>query len=223
MRSGPALLAMAMALCAVLGAQGKADQDLPSVLLIGDTSWNNHFQFTQKALKGKAQVVRAPLGHLSTGAAVARMDELLQARRWDVVCCNFGLSDLMYRDPRTERVRAMAPKAGGVRVTPPDVYGQNLDKLVARLRQSTGRLLWLTTMPLSPRQRSGAVVAADIARYNEVASAQMKRSRVEVVDVHAQIVAELDKAENRRARERMHGQLFKQDLSGPLVARILRK
>ena len=218
-----ALPSIWLVLATLLPAQGDADGALKSVLLIGDVSWNSHFQNVQKALKGEAELVRAPLGHLSSGAALARVDELLQGRRWDVICCNVGLSDLMYRDHRTKRIRAMAPGAGGVQVTSLESYGENLAKLVARLRRSSGRLLWLTTRPLNPRQRSGAIVAADIARYNEVASSQMTRLGAEVVDVHAQIEAELSKAEDRRARERLHGQLFKKDLSGPLVARISRQ
>lgn len=207
-------------LVASLTAQDQPKTELLRVLLIGDVSWNNHFQNAQKALKTKAMVVRSPLGYLSTGASLTRIDELLQDQRWDLVCINFGLSDLMYRDPRSKRVRAMSPRAGGVQVTHVDDYSKNLGKLVARLRKSSSRVLWLTTMPLHPRQRTSAIVASDIPIFNAAASVIMSKMNVEVVDVHAQIKLALSVAKNQRARERLHHDLFKKDLSAQLVTQI---
>lgn len=211
------------ALVASLTAQDQPKTELLRVLLIGDVSWNNHFQNAQKALKDKATVVRSPLGYLSTGAALIRADELLQTKRWDLVCINFGLSDMMHRDPRSKRVRAMSPRAGGVQVTHVDDYSKNLGKLVTRLRKSSSRVLWLTTMPLHPRQRTSAIVASDIPVFNGAASVIMNNLNVEVVDVHAQIRLALSVAKNQRARERLHHDLFKKDLSAQLVARIASK
>ena len=145
-----------VAFVASVPGQEQPKSETPRVLLIGDVSWNNHFQNAQKALKTKATVVRSPLGYLSTGASLTRIDELLQDQRWDLVCINFGLSDLMYRDPRSKRVRAMSPRAGGVQITRVEDYSKNLANLVARLRKSSSRVLWLTTMPLQPRQRTSA-------------------------------------------------------------------
>ena len=193
----------------------------PAVLLIGDVSLNNHFQNAQKALKDEAEVTRSPLGHLSTGAALARIDEVLQGRRWDLICVNFGLNDLMCHDPRSAQVRAMSPAAGGVPVTPLAKYGDNLERLVDRLHQSTHRILWLTTMPLNPRQRSGAISAADVAPYNAVASQRMAALGVEVVDLHAQVTDALQDAKHERERNHQHHLLFKKDLSKPLVDAVL--
>ena len=212
-----------VAFVASVPGQEQPKSETPRVLLIGDVSWNNHFQNAQKALKTKATVVRSPLGYLSTGASLTRIDELLQDQRWDLVCINFGLSDLMYRDPRSKRVRAMSPRAGGVQITRVEDYSKNLANLVARLRKSSSRVLWLTTMPLQPRQRTSAIVTSDIPIFNAAASVIMTKMNVEVVDVHAQITLALSVAKNQRARDRLHHDLFKKDLSAQLVTRIASK
>lgn len=219
-----AVAAVAAALLAALApSQAKPAPDGPTkkrVLLLGDVSLNNHFQHAQKALKDQAEVVRSPLGHLSTGAALRRMDEVLQGQRWDVVCVNFGINDLMHRDPRSAQLRVMSPAAGGARVTPLKRYAANLSELVEALHGRAARVLWLTTMPLQPRQRSTAVLAADIPRYNAAAGVCMKDAGVEVVDLHGQITEALRGAENERARNHQHHLLFKKDLSAPLVEAI---
>lgn len=193
---------------------------LPRVLLIGDISLNNHFNNAQKALNGKAVVVRSSLGHLPSGAALKRIGELLTKQKWDVICFNFGLSDLMHKDPKSKRIRAMSPRAGGVPVTVPKVYTANLERLVAHFKKASGKVIWIPTLPLHPRQRSGAIDAAAIATYNAMALATMRESSVAVLDLHDQIVSKLSKAKNHRAKERLHHQLFKGDLSAPLVAII---
>lgn len=216
------LRALAVALLAGIAfAQDAKQPRLPQVLLFGDISLNNHYQNTQKALKGKAVVVRSPLGHLGTGAALTRIDEVLQQQQWDVICINFGINDLMHRDPNSKRVRAMSPKAGGVPVTSLDDYDSNLMKLIPKLREASSRILWLTTMPLNPRQNSGAINAEDIGRYNVAAGRCMKALVVEVVDLHMQIEDRLATAKNPRARNRKHNDVFKKDLSAPLVQAIL--
>ncbi len=208
-------------LAATLAAQAEDAQQLPRVLLIGDVGLNNHFQNAQKALKGKAEVVRSPLGHLSTGAALARIDELLQGKRWDVVCVNFGASDAMHKDPQRREVRAMSPGAGGVPVTPLAEFGPNLDRLVSALHAASDRVVWLATLPSPPQRRSTALRELDLDRYRAAASERMQQLHVEVVDLHAQIQAALAGAKNERQRNQQHGQLYKQDLSAPLTAALL--
>ncbi len=217
MRRSALVLAL---LAATLAAQAEDAPQLPRVLLIGDVGLNNHFQNAQKALKGKAEVVRSPLGHLSTGAALARIDELLQAKRWDVVCLNFGASDAMHKDPRSREVRAMSPAAGGVMTTPLAEFSPNLDRLVSALHAASDRVVWLTTLPSPPQRRSTALREQDLDRYRTAASERMQQLQVEVVDLHAQIQAALAGAKNERQRNQQHGQLYKKDLSAPLTAAL---
>ncbi|MGC6487091.1 MAG: hypothetical protein ACON4Z_05570, partial [Planctomycetota bacterium] len=165
-------------LAAALHAQGAAAPQLPRVLLIGDVGLNNHFQNAQKALKGEAGVVRSPLGHLSTAAALDRLDELLGEERWDAICFSFGAGDAMHRDPRRDEVRAMSPAAGGVPVTPLAAFEQNLDRLVSALHAASDRVIWLTTLPSPPQRRSTALRERDLDRYRTAAAARMQQLHV---------------------------------------------
>ena len=153
-------------------------------------------------------------------AAIKRIDQLLEGKKWDLICFNFGLADQMYRDPRTKAVRAMSKEAGGVRVTPLKAYEANLRTLVRRFRATGAKLLWTSTMPLNPSSRSSVLDDASVAEYNAVAAKVMKERGVAVVDIHAQITKLLGKG-NKRGRDRLHNQILKGDLSGPLVGRIL--
>ena len=208
-------------LAAALHAQAESAPQLPRVLLIGDVGLNNHCQNAQKALKGKADVVRSPLGHLSTAAALDRLDELLGEARWDAICFSFGVSDAMHKDPRRDEVRAMSPAAGGVPVTPLAEFGPNLDRLVSALHAASDRVVWLTTLPSPPQRRSTALRERDLDRYRAAASERMQQLQVEVVDLHAQIQAALAGAKDERQRNQQHGQLYKKDLSAPLTAALL--
>lgn len=208
--------------CTLLLMVGAAQEPAPKprVLLFGDITFQGHHRGATQALGEAAEVVTSPLGHLSTGAALARLDELLGEGPWDVVVLNCGLSDLMTRDPRSKALRAMSPAAGGVPVTPLDEYGERLDELVEALRARGARLVWTTTLPLSGRNRSHAVRAEDVERYRAVALARMAAHGVAVIDTHQAIVDVLATEPNPRAVDRLHNDTLKSDLSGPLVARL---
>lgn len=214
-------LAGALRAVASPAQEAAAASELPRVLLFGDTTFAGHYQGAAKKLDGRVEVVRSDLGYLHSGAALERLEEVLQEARWDLVVFNFGLSDLMHRDPRTQAIRAMSPAAGGVPVTTLEDHAAHVHALVAALRASGAKLLWTTTMPISPRNRSGALESAAIERYNAAALEVLNSQDVPVLDTHGQIAGELAKADNRRAMERLHNGLLKQDLSEPLAARIL--
>ncbi|MDA1221201.1 MAG: SGNH/GDSL hydrolase family protein [Planctomycetota bacterium] len=193
----------------------------PRVLLLGDQSLSNHLDRAAQALKDEASVVRSPLGHLSSGAALARIEEILGEERWDLVCFHFGLSDLMFRDPRSEQVRAMSPAAGGVPVTPIERFPGVLARFVDRLRAAgASRLLWVTSVPLHPSRRSAAIDADKIPVYGEAAKTVMREHAVPIFDAHAQVAALLEEAPDPRSLDRFHNQLYGKDLSGPLVERM---
>lgn len=217
---------LAAAVAAGTGNAQEAKQPLraerqPRILLIGDSSLSNHLDRAAAALKDEATVVRSPLGHVTTGAALERLDEILQRESWDLICFHFGLSDLMFRDPRSKQVRAMSPAVGGVPATVPEDYSENLGLVVERLR-ATGdaKLLWITSVPLHPSRRSAAIEEARIGQYDARARQVMDERAVPIFDAHAQVTARLAEAPDPRSLDRFHNQLYGQDLSGPLVDRI---
>lgn len=192
----------------------------PRILLLGDTTFGGHFRNAARALKGAAEVVPSPLGHLHSGAMLERLEEVLGEEPWDVVVLNVGLSDLMTRDPRSRAIRAMSAAAGGVPVTPLAQYGPRLERLVTRLRATGARVVWLTTLPLNGTNRRHAVREADLQRYRARALERMGAKGVPVVDTHQAIVDVLEAEPNLRARPRLHNDTLKSDLSGPLVKRL---
>jgi len=219
----PTLLT-ALALAGVGAAQEQPttpETARPRVLLLGDQSLSNHLDRAAQALKDEAVVVRSPLGHLSSGAALARIEEILGEEPWDLVCFHFGLSDLMFRDPRSEQVRAMSPAAGGVPVTPIERFPGVLARFVDRLRAAGApRLLWVTSVPLHPSRRSAAIDADRLPAYGRAARTVMREHSVPIFDANAQVAALLAEAPDPRSIDRFHNQLYGKDLSGPLVERI---
>ncbi len=218
-RAGLALFA-AVLLTGFAVAQQQVAKARPRILLIGDRGFDNHFGNAARSLQDRADLVRAPLGFLPTGAALQRVDELLAGGPWDLIVFNFGVNDLMHRDPRSRQIRAMSPAAGGVPVTSLDDYAAHLRQLAARFAASGTRLLWVTTLPLHPQRRSTALIPSDLARYAASASQVVTELAIPVFDAHAQVRAVLDAVENPRAVDRAHNDLFKGDLSAPLVARM---
>ena len=205
------------------GQDAEREGDRARVLLFGDISFQSHHRHAATALKAEADVVQSPHGYLHSGAVLERYGEVFGDGAWDVVCLNCGLSDMMFRDPRSREIRAMSAQAGGVQVTPIEEHVANLEALVLRLRGDGARVVWTTTLPLHPHRRKGAAVVAEyIERFNAAAVERLRALSVTVVDTHSDLMDELAKAENPRQVDRMHNDLLKGDPSGPLVAQLRR-
>ena len=148
---------------------------LPRVLLIGDSISIGYTLPVRAALQGRANVHRPPGNCSSTGYTLSKLEEWLGAGKWDVIHFNWGLHD------------AKLPPEG-VRHAPPEVYEQNLRRLVARLQATGAKLIWATTTPvpmggnLAPNRRFGSVDA-----YNAIAAKVMAESGVATNDLNAAI------------------------------------
>jgi acyl-CoA thioesterase-1 len=154
---------------------------LPRVLLLGDSISVGYTLPVRAALRGRANVHRPAGNCSSTGYGLTKLDQWLGAGPWDVIHFNFGLHD------------AKLPPEG-VRHSPPELYEENLRKIVRRLKATGARLVWATTTPvplggnLAPNRRFG-----DIAAYNQVALKVMQAEGVAVDDLHAAVLPHLEK------------------------------
>lgn len=154
---------------------------LPRVLLLGDSISIGYTQPVREALRGRANVHRAPENCSSTSHGLARIEKWLGERKWDVIHFNFGLHD------------AKLPPEG-VRHAPLPVYEENLRRLVARLKATGATLIWATTTPvpyggiLAPDRRFG-----DIAEYNAVALRVMQEHGVMINDLNAAVSPHLSR------------------------------
>lgn len=152
----------------------KDDPALPRVLLIGDSVSRGYTLAVRDALKGKANVHRAPENCGPTANGLKKMDIWLGSGKWDVIHFNFGIHD---------------------RATPPADYEQRLEEIVARLQKTGAKLIWASTTPI-PADAAKKQDPASIVERNAIAARVMERHGVAVDDLFGYITPHLTIAQN---------------------------
>jgi hypothetical protein len=154
-------------------------QELPRVLIIGDSISIGYTPFVKKALRDQAIVIHNPGNAQHTGTGLKLIDQWLGDESWDVIHFNWGLWDLCYRDPPGSRKQG---KEKGKVTLSSEQYGINLEKLILRLKKTKARLIWASTTRV-PEGEKGRFVGDDI-RYNRVAQKLMKKYKIPINDLH---------------------------------------
>lgn len=166
---------MAMLALFILCTAASGDQ-VKNVLVIGDSISIGYTPYIQKALAPGINVEHNPGNGGSTVRGVANIEKWLGDRQWDVILFNFGGHDLVYKDSLNKY-----DVNGKVSVTP-DEYRENLNLIVAKLKETKAILIFvLTTMV--PENAIGRKTE-DPAKYNAVASEVMKKNGIEVIDLY---------------------------------------
>ncbi|MDA3924890.1 MAG: SGNH/GDSL hydrolase family protein [Kiritimatiellae bacterium] len=142
----------------------KDDPALPRILIIGDSISRGCTVPVRNALKGKVNVHRAPANCGPTHYGLQKLDVWLGDDSWDLVVFNFGIHD---RRTKTEE------------------YTANLEKLLARIKPRTKKIMWYTSTPVP--EGANEYVEGSIDRLNGVATPLMKSHKVPVIDLHAYI------------------------------------
>jgi acyl-CoA thioesterase-1 len=150
---------------------------LPRVLLIGDSISMGYTVPVREKLAGRANVHRPLENCADSGHGIARMDAWLGAGPWDVIHFNFGLHDMKYLDAQGKYV----PPDQGKQVATPEVYAENLRRIVLRLKKTGAGLIFATTTPV-PSGSMGRVENDDRI-YNKAALRVMKATGVVVNDI----------------------------------------
>lgn len=178
-------------ICLLLLPAGSSAQEknIPQVLFLGDPVQRTIVQAAARELKEKINIHIPSATVNDSGAALARLDELLKDRPWDIIYFNFGIGDLFYKDPATREIRIMNKEAGGVRVSTPAEYEKNLNAVVLRLKATNARLIWGSTTPLV--NSSGLFDADSEKEYNAIAARVMAKHQIPVLDLHAHILAQI--------------------------------
>lgn len=148
-----------------------------NVLIIGDSISIGYTPFVQKALAPGILVSHNPGNGGSTIRGVDSLEVWLNHREWDMIVFNFGLHDLVYKDEQ----KKYDVVNGKISVSLND-YRKNLKTIVARLKETTAKLLFVTTTVV-PENSPGRKVK-DPSKYNEVAKAVMKKNGIAVVDLY---------------------------------------
>tara|TARA_B100000676_G_scaffold3584_1_gene3326 strand:+ start:5298 stop:5984 length:687 start_codon:yes stop_codon:yes gene_type:complete len=166
-----------------------ASEKLPRVLIIGDSIYNEPSRLAAEELKGRVEIVwQYELSNLHSGAALEKIDQLLGENEWDLIHFNFGLADLMHKDPNTKSIRAMSKEVGGVRVSSPQLYEKNLRELVKRFQATGAKIVWASTTPIRS-DYNGVLEADSEIEYNRIAAQIMNANSIMINDMHAYINA----------------------------------
>jgi lysophospholipase L1-like esterase len=162
--------------CSFLFLAAKSDS-IKNVLIIGDSISIGYTPILQKALASIATVEHNPGNGGSTVRGKDNIEKWLGDKEWNVILFNFGLHDLVYHDS----LNKYDVVNGKVAVTLEE-YRNNLEFIVARLRETTAKLFFITTTEV-PANSAGRKIE-DPARYNEVALDVMKKNTIEVIDLY---------------------------------------
>lgn len=158
---------------------GTIDENLPSILVIGDSISIGYDPTVRNAMKGAANIIHNPGNGADTRYGVAKIDEWLY-REWDVIHFNWGLHDLKRLD------------GANVGVTISD-YKTNLQHIINRMRtfNPNAKLIFATTTPY-PDGVSPIRHQADAKAYNDAAKEVMTANNIDVNDLHALMMTKLD-------------------------------
>lgn len=166
--------AMMMLVVLLLAAK---DDNVKNVLIIGDSISIGYTPYVEKALAPAVYVEHNAGNGGSTVRGVESVEKWIGDRQWDVILFNFGLHDLVHKDTLNKY-----DITARVAVTL-DEYRKNLEVIVARLRETTATLIFVTTTVV-PENSAGRKVE-DPAKYNAVALEVMKKNGIEVVDLYS--------------------------------------
>jgi acyl-CoA thioesterase-1 len=155
--------------------------NLPKVLLVGDSISACYLQPVAKALEGKAVVAKSGDNGESTAVGVLKIDGWLGDTKWDVIHFNWGVWDI-YGWQYASDDRS------------PAAYAQRLETIVVRMKKTGAKLIWATTTPCPPkaeatmlkRWKTEVVISPELEReYRDAALQVMKKYDVQVNDLYA--------------------------------------
>ena len=163
-------------------ASAAGAEDLPKVLIIGDSISIGYTPHVVAALKGKADVKHNQGNAQHTGTGVKLLDQWLGDTDWDVIHFNWGLWDLCYRNPESKE-QGHRDKENGTLTTSLEQYEKNLDLLATRLKQTNAKLIWANNTTVPPGEAGRKV--GDDTKYNEAAARVMQKHGIPINDLNA--------------------------------------
>jgi acyl-CoA thioesterase-1 len=164
------------------------NQDLPNVLIIGDSISIGYTPFVREILKYRANVYRPmlddekPENCSGTTKGVENIDRWIGDTKWEVIHFNFGLHDIKHVDPATGE-NSTNPKHP--QQAPLKQYKQNLEIMVEKLKATGAKLIFATTTPYpdvveGPLRKPGMP-----QKYNREAVKIMNKNNVIINDLYA--------------------------------------
>ena len=202
------LLVLIILSCGRVFAQQDQPQ-LPNVLIIGDSIYQEHARGVLTELKSQANVQFAnwPKFVLPNSAnAVGEIDILRGLKdaagndvpadkrsNWDLIHFNVGLGDLVYCVPNIKSHRILSFEYGGVIRTDAKQYEKNLETLVRLLRQKApgAKIVWASTTPIR-HSRENVFKKGTEVQYNQIAEGVMEKHAVPINDMYKYVLSFMD-------------------------------
>lgn len=166
-----------LALVTVTLTEGIA-QELPRVVLIGDSIRLGYAPIVAKKLEGRAQVISVEQNGGDSRRVRANLEQWGLAARPAIVHFNAGLHDLKLL------------KATNQHQVPLDQYRENLRDIVSQLQGKTSaRIIFAATTPIidvrhAARKADFDRLEADVRRYNGAATEVMRTAGIPINDLH---------------------------------------
>ncbi len=175
-----------------------SNNELPNVLIIGDSISIGYTPFVKELLAGSANVSR-PMkedGNAEncegTTSGVQNIERWLTEAgagnsiyQWDIIHFNFGLHDLKHVDPITGKNsnNPKDPQQADLKQ-----YKKNLTEIVSKLKATQAKLIFATTTPY-PDKVDGPLRSPGMPdRYNRVAIQIMNKNGIAINNLHAFVV-----------------------------------
>ena len=150
------------------------NDELPNVLIIGNSISIGYTPFVQEELQGKCNVYRIPENGGDTKHCLRKLDLWLGDNNWDVIHFNFGLHDL-------KKLKNNQLDIAGEVVNTKEEYAENLEKIVKRLKkQSSAKLIWASTSVV-PEGAEGRIKGVEV-EYNQIAEKIMIENEIDIDD-----------------------------------------
>ena len=181
----------------ILLSCSEPNQELPKILIIGDSISGGYFPFVQESLKGKAKVfqptyidengkTKGCCGGTTQG--VKEMDFFLSNNKWDIIHFNFGLHDIKHIDPVTGK---NSKNLSHPHQASPEEYERNLIEIIKKLKRTGAKLIFATTTPypdkLGKQMRSPGMPKI----YNQVALKIMNNNQIKVNDLYSSVLPKI--------------------------------
>lgn len=206
----------------------KPIQNLPNVLILGDSISIGYTPFVKEMLAGKANVYRPTLENdqpencEGTTKGVRNIERWLtnsgsgnSFHQWDIIHFNFGLHDLKHVDPVTgeNSKNRKDPLQADIKQ-----YKKNLATIVEMLKSSGARLIFATTTPY-PDDVEGVLRDAGMPlKYNRAAIKIMNRQSVVINDLYNFMLPRMNELQlPKNVHFKSEGY---KELAGKVVARI---
>ncbi len=163
-------------------------QQMPKVLILGDSISIGYTPFVQELMKGKVHVYRPmqangkPENCAGTTKGVENIDRWLGDTNWDVIHFNFGLHDLKHEDPETGQAtkNPKDPYQADLKT-----YRENLKVILSRLQKTNAQLIYATTTPVPNKLVSPLREPKTVIKYNRAAVKIIKKAGVSINDLYA--------------------------------------